>query len=187
MLADIYVDRGRELGVFPSESRSSPVVSKADFDKLGALLLPKIVASVRDKSIEDAPFYWDFSRAWAHLGKQEDVIEWIAQGVMESGSFAAKIARGMVSQSMSDAGIRYEYRQRLEENLYDERLIYEAAKRHAETDTSLNDDERSLLRAVISGVEKRERDEVEPNEEVPPSKRQTPKRVLRSKPARRQD
>lgn len=52
VLADLYVDRGRELGVFPNGDPGYRVlVSRADFDKLGCILLPKIRAAADEGTI----------------------------------------------------------------------------------------------------------------------------------------
>jgi hypothetical protein len=155
LIADIYVDRGRELGVFPDGGDNSrAVVSKEDFDKLGSILLPKLLAAVADGTINDAPFYWDITRAWRHLGNADDARAWIRQGIEQSAHFGAKVARGMVSMSSSTSGTQYSYRRDLDEDLYQADFLYEHAKRYLAEATEVSDDERKLLIAVVEGVDR---------------------------------
>lgn len=154
VLADIYVDRGRELGVLPSDGGSKPVIGKDDFDKLGAILMPKIQAAVDDGSLVNAPFYWDVARSWKHLGNPAAVKAWLRQGMEADGKFTAKVIKGMVTQSSSGDGIHYTYRKDPDEELYDIDAAYEATKRHLEKAKDLTSDERSLLKALVDGVER---------------------------------
>ncbi|RYE10509.1 MAG: hypothetical protein EOP22_03975 [Hyphomicrobiales bacterium] len=152
MLADIYVDRGRELGVFPSDGGGRSVISKEDFERLGAILMPKIQAAVDDGSLVSAPFYWDVARTWKQLGDPANVKSWLRLGMDRDGKFTAKVVKGMVTQSFSGDGIRYTYRKDPDEDLYDIDATYEAAKRHLEKSKDLIEDERSLLKALVDGV-----------------------------------
>lgn len=152
VLADIYVDRGRELGVFSSDGGGRSVISKEDFDKLGAILMPKIHAAVDDGSLVSAPFYWDVARSWKQLGDPAAVKAWLRKGIDGDGKFAAKVVKGMVTQSFSGDGVRYTYRKDPDEELYDIDATYEAAKRHLEKARGLTEDELSLLEALVDGV-----------------------------------
>ncbi|WP_439604761.1 KAP family P-loop NTPase fold protein [Shinella sp.] len=154
VLADIYVDRGRELGVFPSDAGRRPVISKDDFDNLGAVLKPKIQAAADDGSLVNAPFYWDIVRSWGHLGDPAAVKAWLRQGIGADGKFAARVIKGMVTQSSSGDSIRYTYRKDSDEELYDVDATYEAAKRHLANVEDLTSDERSLLEALVNGVDR---------------------------------
>lgn len=153
VLAEIYVDRGRELGVFPSESSRRPIIKKDDFDELGAILISKIQAAVDDGSLVNAPYYWDVARSWKHLGDHAAVKAWLSQGMEADGKFTAKVIKGMVSQSFSGDSIRYTYGKNPDEELYDTEEIYKAAKRQFETAKDLTSDERSLLKALIEAVD----------------------------------
>jgi Cdc6-like AAA superfamily ATPase len=154
VLAEIYVDRGRELGVFPNDSPSRPVISKESFDQLGAILLSKILAAANDGSLKAAPFYWDLVRSWKHLGDAAAAKSWLRKGIEESGHFTAKVAKGMVTQSASSAGIRYSYRENPGEDLYEADVVYDNAKRHLAEENNLSNDERSLLEAIVTGIER---------------------------------
>jgi energy-coupling factor transporter ATP-binding protein EcfA2 len=154
VLADIYVDRGRELGVFPSDGGSRPVISKDDFDRIGAILMFKIQAAVDDGSLVDAPFYWDVARSWKHLGDPASARAWLRQGMEADGKFTAKVIKGMVTQSSSGDNIRYTYREDPDEELYDIDATYEVAKRHLDREKDLTSDERSLLKALVNGVDR---------------------------------
>lgn len=155
VLADIYVDRGRELGEFPSDGPGRPVISMADFEKLGTILMPMIRAAADDGSLMDVPFYWDIVRSWKHLGDHSAAKEWLRRGMEADGEFTAKVVKGMVSQSSSGEGIRYIYREDTDEDLYDVDAVYESAKRHLdETKPHFTDDERALLRALVDGLDR---------------------------------
>ncbi|RVJ42382.1 P-loop NTPase fold protein [Sinorhizobium medicae] len=153
VLADNYVDRGRELGVFPNDSPGRPVISKEHFQQLGAILLPKIIAAVDDGSLKEAPFYWDIARSWRHLGDAAATKAWLRKGIEEGGQFTAKLAKGMVTQSASSIGIRYTYRGDMGEDLYETDVVYDNAKRHLVEAQDLSVDQRSLLEAIVTGVE----------------------------------
>lgn len=154
VLAEIYVDRSREFGVFPGDSPDRLVISKEDFDRLGAILLPKILAAAEDGSLKEAPYYWNVARSWNHLGDAAAVRNWLKKGIEDSASFAAKVAKGLVSQSASSAGIRYTFRKNVDEDLYETDMVYDNAKRHLAEAKNLSDDERSLLEAIVTGMER---------------------------------
>ncbi|MGO4621035.1 P-loop NTPase fold protein [Ensifer sp. 2YAB10] len=154
VMAELYVDRGRELSVFPSDGSSRPVITKDEFDQLGPILLPKILSAVDDGSLLGVPFYWDILRSWAYLGDSTAAQTWLRQGVQQSGHFAAKIAKGLVSQSSSGNGITYSYRSVPDDTLYEIDFIYDCAKHHLANAPDLNEDERSLLTAIVQGVDR---------------------------------
>ena len=154
VLADIYIDRGRELGVFPSDGPGRPVISMADFEKLGAILMPKIQAAADDGSLVSVPFYWDIARSWKHLGDAAAAKDWLRKGMEADGRFTAKVVKGMITQSSSGDGIRYTYRRDPDEELYDLEAVYENAMRHLKDAKDLTTDERSLLKALVDGVER---------------------------------
>lgn len=154
VLADIYVDRGRELGVFPSDGGSKSVIGKNDFDKLGAILMPKIQAAVDDGSLVNAPFYWDVARSWKHLDDAAVAKAWLRQHMEADGKFTAKVIKGMVNWSSSGDTVRYIYRKDPDEELYDIDTTYAAAKMHLAKAKDLTPDERSLLKALVDGVDR---------------------------------
>ena len=154
VLADLYVDRGRELGIFPSDDPGRKVISKEDFEKLGAVLMPKIQAAADDGSLVNVPFYWDIARSWKHLGNPAAVKEWLRKGIEADGRFTARVAKGMVSQSSSGDSIRYTYRKDPDEDLYDIDVVYENAKRQLNEIKGLTNDEQALLKALVAGIDR---------------------------------
>lgn len=149
--ADIYVDRGRELGVFRSDSGERPVVSREHFEKLGAILITKIQASAHDGTLEAAPFYFDVTRAWAHIAGAEAPKAWLAAGISESAEFMAKAGRGLVSYSLGTKERRYTMRDAPDPQFYDLSLLVEAGKKHLKSD--LSKDQRNLLTEIVRGSE----------------------------------
>jgi hypothetical protein len=129
------------------------VISKEDFEKLGAVLMPKIQAAASDGSLVDAPFYWDIARSWKHLGDPAAAKEWLGKGIEANGRFTAKVVKGMVAQSSSGDGIRYTYRKHPDEDLYDVDVVYENAKRQLNDTKGLTDDEQALLKALVAGID----------------------------------
>lgn len=154
VLAGLYVERGRELGIFPTDGPGRRVVSKGDFEKLGAVLMPKIQAAADDSSLLNAPFFWDIARSWAYLGDPKAAKEWLRKGIEADVSFTAKVINGMVNQSSSGRGIRYIYRKAPDDNLYDIDAIYKNAKRYLSDLGELTGDERALLNALVDGVDR---------------------------------
>jgi hypothetical protein len=154
VLAGLYVDRGRELGIFPSNDPGRRVISKEDFQKLGTVLMPKIQAAANDGSLVNVPFFWDIARSWKHLGDPAAAKEWLRRGIEADGRFTAKVIKGMVAQSSSGDGIRYSYRQEPDEDLYDLSAVYDNAKRHLSEAKGLTDDEQALLNALVDGVDR---------------------------------
>ncbi len=154
VLATLYVERGRELGIFPSDDPGLEVISKEDFEKLGFVLMLKIQAAADDGSLASAPFFWDIARSWKHLGDPAAAKEWLRNGIEADGRFAAKVIKGLVAQSSSGKGVHYTYREQPDVNLYDLDVIYNNAKRYLNQSDGFTDDERALLKALIEGVDR---------------------------------
>ena len=152
-LADVYVDRGRELGVFKSDTSVSPLISEDDFNRLGKILLDKIQAAAKDETLKDAPFYFDIARSWAKLDKPETVRLWLATGMTESAKFLAKVGRGLVSYALGTAERRYTMRDRPEDDLYDLRTVVDAGMKHLQG-SDLSKDERNLITELVRGSKK---------------------------------
>jgi hypothetical protein len=154
VLADLYVDRGRELGIFPSGSPGRRVINEDDFNELGTVLMPKILAAANDGSLVNVPFFWDIARSWKHLGDAAAAKEWLRKGIEGGGRFTAKVVKGMVTQSSSGDGIRYSFREEPDEDLYELDIVYKNSKRHLSDAKSLTDDEQALLKALVDGVDR---------------------------------
>lgn len=151
-MADIYVDRGRELGVFKSDSSEQPAVTKEDFDKLGKILLADILEEVANGTLADAPFYFDIIRAWAYLGNPQDVKQWLSEGIVESAIFLAKAGQGLVSYSIGTDERKYTMREEPNLDYYDVDILHAAAKKHVASD-DLNQDQRRLVAELLRATE----------------------------------
>ncbi len=149
--ADVFVDRARELGKIPSESSRVPRVTEADLQALGKELLAKIEVSAAEGTLEMAPHYWDIVRAWSYLGSGAEAKAWLSNGISKSPKFLAKVCLGLVSYSSSRQGRNYTLRSR-PSDLYDIKIIREAAARHGESE-ELALDERKLVAAVAKGID----------------------------------
>ena len=150
--ADIYVDRGRELRIFRSDSSEQPIVSQEDFDKLGHILVGMIQAAVEDGTLGGAPFYFDIIRAWAHVANAEAPKAWLTAGMFESANFMAKVGKGLVSYRLGTAERRYTMRDVPEPEFYDLQVLVEAGKKHLEN-KELTTDQLNLLTEGVRGSE----------------------------------
>jgi predicted KAP-like P-loop ATPase len=151
--ADVFVDRARELGKIPDQSRGSPTITESDFKQLGAALLAKIERAAADGTLADAPFYFDIVRAWSLMGKAEDARAWLAAGIMDDAKFLAKAAIGLVSYSLGRGERSYTLRERPDETLYDLRMLRDAAVRHANS-IELTQDDRNRIRSASEGLDR---------------------------------
>jgi hypothetical protein len=150
-LADVYVERGRELGVFKSVSIEGPVIREDDFKKLGEILLGKIKAAVNnDVTLKGAPFFFDIARSWAHLENTEIVKEWLASGMRESPEFLAKVGLGLVRRTLGTVKRRYELTELPAPKFYELSVLIEAGEKHLQR-TDLTRDQRNLIAEIVRG------------------------------------
>ncbi|MGO4450459.1 P-loop NTPase fold protein [Phyllobacterium sp. TAF24] len=150
MLSEVYVDRGRELGTFPSSSSERPLIDLESFGALGRILLSKILASVSDGSLGNAPFFFDIVRAWSHLGNPEEVKGWLSAGMLQSADFMVKVGQGLVSYSVGTHYRRYTMRDTPDVQLYNLEVLVEAGTKHLSA--TLTDDQRNLLSEIVRRV-----------------------------------
>lgn len=150
--ADVYVDRGRELGIFRSNSSEPSVINAEDFEKLGEILIAKIQASAAAGTLAGAPFYFDIVRAWEHLAGAEAPKAWLTAGMLASADFMAKVGIGLVSQSVGTKERRYTMREAPESQLYDLSVLIEAGKKHLKSGVSK--DQENLLTEIVRKSEK---------------------------------
>ena len=153
--ADIYVDRGRELGVFKGGGREQPLIGQEEFDKLGVQLLALILASKEKGTLGDAPFYFDIVRSWVHVGKDpETVKKWLSVGILDSSSFMAKVGIGLVTHSIgSRKGRSFRMREAPDPSLYDAAELVAAGKKHLQ-EASLPTEQRKLIAEIVRGCQK---------------------------------
>lgn len=151
--AEIYVDRGRELGVFKGSARENPRITTEDFDKLGKCLLPLIEAARDNGTLQNATFYFDITRSWTHLkGDSTAAKDWLSQGLRASGPFMAKAALGLLTHSVGSRGRTYRMREAPDPTLYDAAELMEAGKHHLR-ETQLDDSQRARITEVVRGCE----------------------------------
>jgi predicted KAP-like P-loop ATPase len=146
-MADIYVDRGRELGIFKYNSSEGPVIKSEDFKLLGDTLLPKILNAFADDSLEEAPFYFNIVRTWEYLGDPADVTAWLSKGMTKSAVFLAKAGRGLASYTLDTAEREYSVSDKFPE-VFDLKALNAAARRHASS-SELNHDQRKLVKELL--------------------------------------
>ncbi|MDD9962054.1 MAG: P-loop NTPase fold protein [Gammaproteobacteria bacterium] len=153
-LADVYVSRGRELGVFPADSRDDCPIREGDFEQLGQTLVAKIHAAFNNKSLHQAPYYYNIARAWGHLVNSEEPRSWLMQGVVQSDKFMAKACHGLVGTHWGGTGKhRFEMMEQPDSEFYDIETLRAAGRAHQNSET-LTDDERYRIAAVTRGCEK---------------------------------
>ena len=153
--ADIYVDRGRELGVFKGGGRDQPRIAQEDFDKLGARLLELILAANEKGVLGDAPFYFDIVRSWVQVGKDPDSVKnWLSEGMRGSASFMAKVGYGLVTHSISSrAGRSFRMREAPDSALYDAAEMVEVGDKHLR-EADLSVDQRKIIAEIVRGCRK---------------------------------
>lgn len=151
-MADVYVDRGRELGIFPTDASVPPAITDDELKLLGNPLLEKIEAGEADGTLAEAPIYYDIVRAWGHLGGSEPCKAWLTRGMMESAEFMAKAARGLVSYSIGTEERRYTMKSLTSPELYDPQVLLTAGRKHL-ADDEMTPDQRNLLKAIVKGAE----------------------------------
>jgi len=149
--ADVFVSRGRELGIFDTESKQPPLISRVHFDELGKILLAMIHRSLKSDSLLDAPFYFDIVRSWSYLEGSEPAKRWLENGMRESARFLAKVGKGLLSYSTSDGSRSYTFRSLPDPNLYDLEIIMFSAQRH-KNDSRLSEDERRMIAELERGA-----------------------------------
>lgn len=153
-MAEIYVDRGRELQVFPSSSSPErPVIDEVDFNRLGEILLTRIRNADADGTLSSAPFYFDIVRAWMHLAGADEPKAWLSAGMAGSAKFFVKVARGMVSYSIGERVRAYALKEAPETALYDLPRLNSFATQHL-NDPSLTADQRNLVEAIRRGTQR---------------------------------
>lgn len=154
-LADIYVDRGRELDIFERGGRTSdgPRISSETFAKLGEVVRSRIVEAANDGSLTNAPFYYDIIRAWSHLSGPEAPRMWVETHMQANPQFLIKLGRGLVSHTIGERRRSYSMRERPNTEIYDLNLIRAAALEHI-GQTALSDDDRALLTELATGAER---------------------------------
>lgn len=159
--ADFWVDRGRELGVFSDEgssTRDGPL-SRESFDALRASLKALIERKASNRSLEQAPRYFDILRAWVELdGDPSRARAWLSSNVMSNPNVLAKAAFGLLSYSTGDDGKRRYGFSRSARDLndpsrafYETDVLLEAATKWA-GNPQLNDDEAARVEALRSGL-----------------------------------
>lgn len=151
--ADIYVSCGRENGTFESYSSSaqSHFVKKEDFDALGSRLLLSILEAEKNGTLQEAPYYFDIVRSWAHLGDASDAKAWISQGMMGSAEFMAKTGQGLLTHSVGERTRTYQMREKPNTIIYDLDVIVAAGDKHL-AGNELDDETRSVISEMTRGA-----------------------------------
>lgn len=162
--AQIYVARGRELGVFKAESTAPVVIDRATFDSLGQLILPMIERAAKDGTLRRAPHFWDIVRSWQYLADSGVPKHWLYDGMINDSEFTAKVALGLVGRSHSSQGTSYVFDSKPDEELYDLEAVRSAAQKHLGAG-KLSDDQTELLKVVAKGLDKRVSNDSEDNRE----------------------
>lgn len=151
-LAEQFMERGRELQIFKSDSTEPPTITADAFARLGEQLLVKIKQAEAEGTLADAAYYFSIARAWAHLVGAEQPKQWLTNGMLESADFMAKAARGLVSYSLGTPVRRYTMRDSPDRDLFDLDILLEAGRKHlAEAD--LTDDQRNIITSIVRGAE----------------------------------
>ncbi|MDE0696629.1 MAG: P-loop NTPase fold protein [Boseongicola sp.] len=150
-LADVYAAKAEELGIFGNPRRQEACISKEHFEALGQLLIEKIDASYENGTLSDAPFYFSILKSWIHLSDGETAKSWLAEGIVDSAEFMAKVCIGLVAYSLDENGRNYSMETQPDATLYPLELLAEAGVKHCD-DPKLEEDERRRISAVVEGI-----------------------------------
>lgn len=167
--AEIYVDRGRELEVFPRAGSSRPLITRADFDALGCRVLELILAEHAAGTLQEAPRFWNIVRAWKHLGDPHDAKAWLRAAAEASAEDFAKVAAGHLAYSISARSAGYVLNRSPAEEEFTRDELLALARRH-DGATKLTPGAAERLTAFREGLESlaqaQEREHLDPAEDV---------------------
>ena len=152
-LADIYVSRGEELGVFGNSPRDEACISKEDFEAIGQLLTKRIDAGYKENTLADAPFYYNIVRCWSHLSDCEAAKTWLTEGMADNAKFMAKVCKGLVAYSVDENGRHYSMEERPDARWCQLDVLVKAGSKHC-NDSKLTEDERRRISAVVVGAKR---------------------------------
>jgi hypothetical protein len=151
--AGVWLERGRELGEIPDRDASpANLISVDAFNALGVRLHAMIEAGAESGSLESAPSYFAIARAWAHLGGDEVVREWISKGVSTNARFLAKVANFFLVVSPEQDGLVYSFQARQDAPYYPLDDMREACARHVSA-AGLSRDEAARIHALKDGLD----------------------------------
>ena len=149
-LANVYVDRGNELGIFPSRVHERPLVSLESFDRMGVILADKIRSAAETGALENASSLFHITKAWAHLDSPSVVKRWLNCHAAKSPEFMRKIGRTLLMHSSNGNRKHYTMHYRPEGDLYDSEVLIEAGTKHLARH-DLTQDQRDVITEVIRG------------------------------------
>jgi len=152
--AEVYVDRGRELGVLPdSNSAREQLLSDVDFTEFGTRVLRLIQAAAANGTLEAAPYYYNIITAWKHLDDLEAVRAWIEHGVESSAAFLAKLAKGLLAYTIGSGGRKFYSLSGLPDpQLYDLAKLGTAAGRYLVSSAYSKEDDADRVKALLAGA-----------------------------------
>ena len=151
-LAEIYVSRGYEFGIFHEPARDEPCITQTDFETLGEVLLDGIEARYKDGTLSHGPFYFNIVRSWIYLSSGESAKKWLTEGISGSAEFMAKVCIGLVAYSIGTDGRHYKMDERPDPELYQLDVLVNAGMKHCK-EAKLTEDQRRRISAVVSGAE----------------------------------
>lgn len=152
-LADVYVWRGEELGIFQNTSRDSPCISPEDFQSLGTVIIEKINEGYEDGTLASAPYYFNILKSWIQLSNGVQAKSWLNDGISLDGKFMAKACIGILAYRVGNNGRHYSMREQPDPALYELENLIVAGGKHLEK-SNLTEDERRRITATVDGVKK---------------------------------
>lgn len=152
--AELYVDRGRELGFLPEPDRNQErLLTDADLTDFGNQLVKLFESAAADKTLASAPYYFNIITAWKYLAGASAPRNWIARELEASPEFLAKLTRGLLVYTVGARGRRaYSMREKLDPDLFDQAKIRAAADRYLATIKSSSGDEFDRVSAMLEGT-----------------------------------
>lgn len=152
VLATLYVWRAREGGVLPAEgSEVGDVIDKRALKTLGRRALAAIEAE-KDGRLADAPYYWDIMLTWTTLGDASAAKAWLARTAQADAHALARVAKGILARSASDAGRDvWFFRGLADRDFYDPEALLAACEKFVAA-PGLDPDETARIVALRDGL-----------------------------------
>lgn len=149
-LAALYIDIARSIGAIEGVTLRDYIPGET-LPKLGAALLPKIVAANAADTLTELPHYYDVARSWIHLGGEAEARAWLAQEALRNGHTLANLSRGLLGTSTDETGTRFRLYRDHDADFYDVDAIEEGCKRFADQ-PDLTENEQSRIKALRDGI-----------------------------------
>ena len=149
-MAEVFVDRGQELGFFKSSTLAKPSITEDDFLSIGELLSEKIETAAREHSLAQGRGLYFILKVWAHTSGPAKAKAWLAEMLPKDKECLVSVIRSFVSYSIGRKPRTYSWHGNPEPDIFDPLELASAIDHHI-SNTPLTDDDLSLLLTAKKG------------------------------------